>query len=304
MKMFGIFLLTFLSAYSLRSYNEAWTNANSTATTWTTCEYNKCKFTNLLEFKSNLIPAANIEPTYILRRNSEIQPTVGDLPEQFDPRKTEMAKCIHPIRDQGDCGSCWAFAISEVFSDRLCIYKNEDMILSPQDLVSCDTLIDKGCNGGTPQIAWEYTAFSGLVSENCFPYTSGWTGESGECKIKSKQCTNTSVTFEKRKTSQPKLLMTQNDIKAALITGPVVATMYVYDDFELYEKGIYIRTHESNFLGGHAIKMIGYGVDLKTSINYWICANSWSDDWGEDGFFRIKMGEVMIDSACSYANPK
>ena len=302
MKNICIIAFTFLFAYSLRSYKEAWTSTNLTATTWTTCEYNQCKFKNLLEFKSKLIPAANIDHAYILR--NEPTSAINDVPEEFDPRQTEMAKCIHPIRDQGDCGSCWAFAISEVFTDRLCIYKNQDVILSPQDLVSCDTLIDKGCNGGTPQIAWEYTAFTGIVSENCFPYTSGWSGESGDCKIKSKQCTNSSIVFEKKKTSQPKLIMNQNDIKAALITGPVVATMYVYDDFELYEKGIYIRTHESNFLGGHAIKMIGYGIDKKTSISYWICANSWGDDWGEDGFFRIKMGEVMIDSACSYANPK
>jgi cathepsin B len=70
------------------------------------------------------------------------------LPTNFDPRAAgeKFSKCIHPIRDQAQCGSCWAFGATEAFSDRLCI-KGTDVIVSPQDLVSCDGN-NFGCDGG------------------------------------------------------------------------------------------------------------------------------------------------------------
>jgi cathepsin B len=143
------------------------------------------------------------------------------------------------------------------------------------------------------------------VSEECFPYTSGTTNVTGDCLISSKACVDKSVTFHKYKSTQPKSLA-QGDytaIQNALMTGPVMSTMYVYDDFINYIKGIYIRTGGSNFLGGHAVKTVGWGHDLKTSIDYWIVANSWGASWGENGYFRIKMGEVLIDSADTYGDP-
>jgi len=94
------------------------------------------------------------------------------LPAEFDSRK-QWPNCIHEIRDQAQCGSCWAFAASEVLSDRFCIATQgkTDIILSPQDLVSCDKS-DYGCQGGYLDHSWQYLVSTGIVSEECFPYTS------------------------------------------------------------------------------------------------------------------------------------
>ena len=97
---------------------------------------------------------------------------VSNLPKSFDSRD-KWGNCIHPIRDQKKCGSCWAFAASEALSDRFCLASNQqiDVVLSPQDLVSCDWW-DHGCSGGIISWAWSYMTSHGLVSESCFPYES------------------------------------------------------------------------------------------------------------------------------------
>ena len=206
--------------------------------------------------------------------NADTYKEIIRAPENYDPRTTDKAACYHPIRDQAHCGSCWAFACSEVLSDRYCLNKQIDVVLSPQDLVSCDNIVNNGCDGGSPFASWEYTALSGIVSDECYPYVSG-NGTTGKCSIKSKKCVNEAIPFTKYKSTQPNLLSDKAKIKDALLGGPVEATMKVYDDFPHYAGGIYVKT-SNTFLGGHAVKMIGYGVDVKTSISFWIVANSWT----------------------------
>jgi len=94
------------------------------------------------------------------------------VPATFDSRD-QWGSCIHEIRDQAQCGSCWAFGASEALSDRFCIDSNGsvDVVLSPEDLVACDT-IDQGCNGGYLAMAWRYMTNTGIVTDTCFPYTS------------------------------------------------------------------------------------------------------------------------------------
>jgi len=101
--------------------------------------------------------------------------TVGDLTPSptasatFDAR-TKWGAAIHPIRDQASCGSCWAFGATEALSDRFAIH-GQDVILSPQDLVSCDSTC-MGCNGGWLWNAWKYMENQGVVSDACYPYQS------------------------------------------------------------------------------------------------------------------------------------
>lgn len=102
------------------------------------------------------------------------QPAVANgVPDTFDSRD-KWGSCVHPIRDQAQCGSCWAFGASEALSDRFCIASNGsiDVVLSPEDLVACDN-IDHGCNGGYLAMAWRYLTNTGIVTDSCFPYSSG-----------------------------------------------------------------------------------------------------------------------------------
>ena len=89
-----------------------------------------------------------------------------------------------------------------------------------------------------------------------------------------------------------------NELKEDILTyGPIETGFYVYDDFMNYKSGIYKRTKGSVLKGGHAVKIIGWGKEEDTE--YWIVANSWGPEWGENGFFRIAFGECGIENVVS-----
>ena len=114
-------------------------------------------------------------------------PTPVNAVTNFD-WTTAMKGAVHAIRDQASCGSCWAFGASEELTDRYFIATNgaTDVVLSPQDLVSCDP-VDMGCNGGWLLAAHNQMERVGIVSDACMPYTSG-KGFSGNCPA---TCTGT-----------------------------------------------------------------------------------------------------------------
>lgn len=92
-----------------------------------------------------------------------------------------------------------------------------------------------------------------------------------------------------------RVLTTPEMIKREIVAnGPVETGFVVYKDFMSYRSGIYKRTSDEA-LGGHAVKIIGWGTE--DSTDYWLCANSWSPSWGEEGYFKIKMGECQIDNS-------
>ena len=101
-------------------------------------------------------------------------------PSSFDSRTNWPGK-IHNIRDQGRCGSCWAFGATEAVSDRFNIQLDMDVVLSPQELVSCDGG-NYGCNGGFLNKAFDFLAKHGVVADKDYPYTSGTSGRTGSCK--------------------------------------------------------------------------------------------------------------------------
>ena len=78
-----------------------------------------------------------------------------------------------------------------------------------------------------------------------------------------------------------------------MTNGPIETGFTVYSDFMSYRGGIYVR-HSNQIMGGHAVKVVGWGVE--NGVNYWIVANSWGPNWGESGFFRIKMGQCGFES--------
>ena len=215
-------------------------------------------------------------------------PMKADIPETFDSRE-HFKGYIHPIRNQMRCGSCWAFAASEALSDRFAIASQGevDVVLSPEDMVSCD-YTDNGCNGGMIPNAWNYLANTGIVSDKCFPYEAG-SGNAPKC-IKS--CEDGEA-FKKYKAKNVVHLTTVEAIQQAIMTGgPVEAGFMVHKSFMSYKSGVY--QHKwfkfwDSILGGHAVKIVGWGTE--DGVPYWLVANSWSTDWGLDGYFKILRGK-------------
>ncbi|KAA6372284.1 MAG: putative cathepsin B2 cysteine protease, partial [Streblomastix strix] len=93
------------------------------------------------------------------------------VPDTFDSRE-RWPDAILPVRDQGDCGSCWAFSIAETIGDRLGVLGCSRGDIAPEDLVSCD-IFDDGCDGGFIDMAWDWCQENGLATEECIPYKAG-----------------------------------------------------------------------------------------------------------------------------------
>ena len=163
---------------------------------------------------------------------------VRDLPVSFDGRDS-WPGCIHAVMDQGQCGSCWAFAASETLSDRLCIASEGavNVTLSPGDLLACEKL-NLGCTcGSLPEWAWHYLQTDGIPTEECVPYTSG-TGHTQKCP-KDGLCTSgsgdTTRYFASNYTQCGSTISPAKHIEAiqtCLLDGPVDATFNVYADFD------------------------------------------------------------------------
>jgi cathepsin B len=220
-----------------------------------------------------------------------------DLPDNFDSRN-QWKDCIHGILDQGRCGSCWAFGASEAHSDRLCIASGGKIntVLSSQDLVSCDKN-NFACNGGYLDKTWDYIEEHGLVTEDCWPYSSQG-GAVEKCRT---QCTVASKEWKKYTGKNTRSFRDSDDAKTDIMTyGPLETGFLVYQDFMSYKSGIY-KHKSGSLLGGHAIKVIGWGTEGKTK--YWIAANSWKTSWGEKGFFRIEEGECQFDDNMIVSDP-
>jgi len=223
-------------------------------------------------------------------RPDSVYAAVQDVPSDFDSR-TAWPGLIHPIRDQQQCGSCWAFSASEAFSDRVAIATGQPSpVLSAEDLVSCDRG-DMGCNGGQLPYAWKYLRQTGLVTDSCYPYSAGM-GFAPKCRS---TCVNKEEFVRTKAATAYAINGVDNMQKDIMTHGPIQVGFQVYRSFMNYKSGIYHK-HLWEMLpeGGHAVKMIGWGVDptIKGILggNYWVVANSWGPDWGENGFFRIVRG--------------
>ncbi|XP_033640436.1 cathepsin B-like isoform X2 [Asterias rubens] len=251
---------------------------------------------------------------------------VPHFPDEFDSRdKWSSCPSIKEIRDQGSCGSCWAFGAVEAMTDRICIFHGVQFHLSAEDLATCCEDCGNGCNGGFPGAAWQYWKDTGIVtggpynsSQGCQPYKipacdHHVVGKLTPCKGDdptpkcAKQCiSDYKATYEQDKyfgRSSYSIPQNNSYIQSEIMTsGPVEAAFSVYSDFPTYKTGVY--KHETgDFLGGHAVKILGWGVESGT--DYWLVANSWNSDWGDKGFFKILRGsdECGIESSIVAGTP-
>lgn len=151
---------------------------NSANAGWTAAKSERFAGMHIHEIQAMMGTVVEEAPKIVgmMERNTN----VTDIPSEFDARQ-KWGKCIHEVENQEKCGSCWAFSATEALSDRLCISGtgSDSLILSPQELVSCDSM-DGGCNGGRLNTAWRYMTESGVPDRECEPYTSG-EGQSGSC---------------------------------------------------------------------------------------------------------------------------
>jgi C1A family cysteine protease len=196
-------------------------------------------------------------------------------------------KYTTPVKDQGYCGSCWAFAATEqIESDAMRTLKTS-YVLGPQQIVSCDNR-DGGCNGGWQQSAYDYVhKAGGQEKESDYPYTSGTSGKTGSCQVNS----NKFVLGVKDYSSVKGETNMANYVKS---TGPLSVVVDA-SDWSTYRSGIKTSCGKNI---NHAVQAVG--VDT-SSGGYWKVRNSWGPSWGESGYIRLSYGKNMCAIASNEA---
>eukprot|EP00054_Salpingoeca_dolichothecata_P003024 m.24929 g.24929 ORF g.24929 m.24929 type:complete len:454 (-) comp13482_c0_seq2:216-1577(-) len=236
----------------------------------------------------------------------------GNLPTDFDWRKKDGVNFVSPVRDQGQCGSCYSFGSTAALEARVRIVSNNSVqtIFSPQAIVSCSEY-SQGCAGGFPYLVYKYSQDFGLVEESCFPYEGKDPSMGGPTCAK--KCKSPTTNFRSKEykyvgnyygnCSEVAMMQEIYD------NGPIAISFEVQPDFMHYKSGVYNgctnppkHTGVNYFeLTNHVVAIVGWGVD-NSGVKYWTVKNSWSANWGMDGFFHIQRGvdECAIESMAAY----
>jgi cathepsin F len=232
-----------------------------------TASYGWTKFSDEERKSRPLDIPAYIRRTDVLLRN--------DLPTSFDWRQKGA---VSSVKDQAQCGSCWAFATVSACEGAHFIEHNKLFSLAPQELVDCDTY-DHGCDGGWPTNAMNYIkARGGLMQESDY----GYTARTGSCRFDSskvKMQVKGVYTFTAHNEEKMMTALQQY--------GPLAVAIDA-SKFNSYSSGIMNAVGCYAGSPDHGVTVVGWGVE--NGSKYWIVKNSWGSDWGESGYVRMLRG--------------
>jgi len=192
---------------------------------------------------------------------------------------------VTPVKDQGQCGSCWSFSTTGALEGAYYIANGDLLSFSEQQLVDCDTRKnggkDMGCNGGLMDNAFSWIEKNnGLCIESDYPYTSGTTKSAGSCETSCSVITKSDVqSYHDVDANSDSAMMN------ALAQQPVsIAIQADQKDFQLYKSGVF--TGDCGISLDHGVLAVGYGSE--DGEDFYLVKNSWSNTWGDGGY--IKMG--------------
>ncbi|XP_056402495.1 cathepsin S-like isoform X2 [Hyla sarda] len=213
-----------------------------------------------------------------------------NLPDSIDWR---VKGCVTEVKNQGSCGSCWAFSAVGALEGQMKLKTGNLVSLSPQNLVDCSTKYgNKGCNGGFMTQAFQYVIDNnGIDSDSSYPYHA----TDGKCKYnpstKAASCT-------KYTEVEPG---TEENLKQVVATvGPVsVAIDARHPAFYLYKDGVYDDASCTQNVN-HGVLAVGYGN--LNGKDYWLVKNSWGQNYGLKGYILIARNKGNMCGIASYAS--
>lgn len=196
---------------------------------------------------------------------------------------------VTPVKDQGQCGSCWSFSTTGALEGAYFVKNGKLVSFSEQQLVDCDILRnggrDQGCNGGLMDNAFSWiTKNGGLCLESDYPYFSGDTQDEGSCQ---KSCS----VYPGSKVAQYVDVSPSDDAQmmAALSKQPVaIAIEADQREFQLYKSGVFTGTCGTTL--DHGVLAVGYGTE--NGNDYYLVKNSWGETWGNGGFIKLARGKT------------
>ena len=180
---------------------------------------------------------------------------------------------VTPVKNQGQCGSCWSFSAVEAIESAYAIKTGTLLVLSEQQLVSC-SLENSGCGGGLMDTAFEYVERTGITTENQFPYTA----ENTKCLNNWTAVVNITGYHDVPGSNEVAL---QQAVRKQPVSVAIEADQSV---FQFYSKGI-ISSGCGTALD-HGVLLVGYGKENAT--DYWLVRNSWGTTWGDQGYVKLR----------------
>uniref|UniRef100_A0A8C9PUK8 Cathepsin F n=1 Tax=Spermophilus dauricus TaxID=99837 RepID=A0A8C9PUK8_SPEDA len=241
-----------------------------------TAQYGVTKFSDLTEEEFNTIYLNPLLKEESIKK-MQLTKTVSDpAPPEWDWRKKGA---VTKVKDQGMCGSCWAFSVTGNVEGQWFLNQGTLLSLSEQELLDCDKM-DKACMGGLPSNAYEAIKnLGGLETEDDYSYR----GHMQTCRFseeKARVYINDSVE------------LSQNEQKLAAWLakrGPISVAINAFG-MQFYRHGIAhpLRPLCSPWLIDHAVLLVGYGN--RSQVPFWAIKNSWGTDWGEEGYYYLHRG--------------
>eukprot|EP01118_Nematostelium_gracile_P006926 TRINITY_DN2243_c0_g1_i1.p1 TRINITY_DN2243_c0_g1~~TRINITY_DN2243_c0_g1_i1.p1 ORF type:complete len:389 (+),score=99.29 TRINITY_DN2243_c0_g1_i1:49-1167(+) len=208
----------------------------------------------------------------------------ADLPASVDWRTADI---ISPVKDQGQCGSCWSFATAESVESYYAKATGELVDLSEQQVLDCTQNPNQcggtgGCGGATTELGFgQLIAQGGHLSEWQYPYESYFGTTDFQCAYPIKGNAYVSVSdFKNLPTNEYDPIM-----NAVANIGPLAISVDA-SAWSAYESGVFNGCNQTNPDLDHAVQLVGYGTDAQYG-DYWLVRNSWNPTWGEDGYIRI-----------------
>ncbi len=225
---------------------------------------------------------------------------------------------VSAVKNQGQCGSCWAFTVTEELETAIFLSTGQLPLLSVQQVNSCSTS-DSGCNGGDPVSAYEYLVSQGVQLESSYPYTSGSSGQTGSCNYNSSAVVGhlTGYRFAIPSCGDSEDLSCSNQaaqeasIQQQIATSGPASVCIVASTWQYYTGGVIAPANCSSDWNSmnHCAQLVGYGTPSSGSP-YWLVRNQWGTDWGVQGYIQLQMGgntcgianEVTYVKGASYLN--